>query len=249
MNYNGIPNGAFISNIKKVIKYREETKLVMMPFNESKWHHKFPSCPNLEYSQLLMTNIGSYSIALPDTSKSLINFLLELNNLYKFKPNLCELIVTEATGGIGGYSIKLAYYFKNVNIIEISKINVDIIINNLEVYNTALTKNNLISDSIVHVYNSDYLDMIYDLNQDIIIFDMPWHGPNYKSVKNIKLGLNNINIWFIINDLYLRNKFKICVFMAPKNYDSQDLIDKIMSPNIIIKKMEKHYLIAVLNLN
>lgn len=235
-----IPINAFVIKYKNVLKYTPEIFIKIEPFDKVLWELKFPYYSNVNIKKLQLTNIGIYSIASPTNSRNLINFLNDLNNQYKFTKYLDNLVVTEANGGIGGFSIRLAKSFNKLNIIEINKLHTNIIANNLSEYNIDLTG--------VKIFNMDYLDMIYNLDQDILIFDLPWSGRGYKYIKNLHLGLNNINIWFIINELYKRNKFKICALMVPVNFDIQNFICNIISPNIVINKMNDHYFIFVINL-
>lgn len=248
MNYNIIPTTAFILKQHTTIKYQPEIPLYLVPYNSSQWQYRFPHCTGLDLSQLQLTNISLYSMAIPQTVNDLITFILELNTLHKFTDDFYKLVITEANGGVGGFSIKLVHNFRKVNIVEINKINADILMHNLSVYNAALSPYTPITHtSYVTVYNTDYLDILFKIDQDIIVFDMPWYGPKYKQIFNMKLGLNNVNIWYIINELFNKNKFKAAIFMAPINFDMQNFITHIISRDIIIKKMDKHYLIAVLH--
>lgn len=235
-----IPLEAFIIKYKNVTTDGDKVDVKIEPFNELLWKTKFPFYANVDIRKLQMTNVGIYSISSTDNSKNLINILNEFNKHYKFADHLQDLVVTESNGGIGGFSIRLSKSFREINIVEINSIHADVIFNNLNIYGVNMTD--------IKIYNKNYLDIMYDLHQDILIFDLPWCGRGYKYIKNLQLGLNNINIWFIINNLYKRNKFKICTLMVPINFDIQNFILFIISPNIIIKKMDKHYFISILNL-
>jgi 16S rRNA G966 N2-methylase RsmD len=236
MNSEIIPKEAFITK-DHIIKYMPEIELKMEKFNDTSWRAKFPFYPNVNYRNLQLSNIGAYSIISTDNSKLLINILNEINTQYKFADQLSDLVITEANGGVGGFSIRLSRTFRKLNIVEISKLHVDILTHNLKVYNTNLTN--------INIYNADYLDILYDLKQDVILFDLPWNGYKYKIKKNLYLGLNNINIWYIINKLHEKNKFKVCIVMVPKNFDFQNFIINIES-NVIIRRVDKHYYIIIL---
>lgn len=240
MDYKNIPDNAFVIKYKNVIKYIPEINVKIHPYDNSLWKIKFPCYYDVDITKLQLTNIGVYSISTPDNSRKLIELLVMLNKQYKFAEDISDLVVTDANGGIGGYAIRLGMWFKKINITEINHLHANIIINNLSTYHIDLAN--------IKVYNIDYLDVMYKLQQDIIIFDLPWFGRGYKYIKNLRLGLNNVNIWYIINELYKRNSFKICVFMAPINYDINNFIVNIQSPNILIKKTDKHYFIVVLNI-
>jgi hypothetical protein len=238
--YKSIPIEAFIIKNRGVIKYVPEINVEILPFVNNIWKAKFPYYSNVNFKDLKLTNIGAYSISSPDNSTNLINLLQELNFRYKIIPNFKDLVVTEPNGGIGGFSIRLSKIIKKINIVEINKLHVDILIHNLTVYNTNFHN--------IKIFHKDYLDIMYTLEQDVLIFDLPWGGPNYKFEKNLLLGLNNINIWYIINDLYAKNKFKICIIMVPKNFDFQNFIVNTKSQNFFIKKSTNHYYVVIINL-
>lgn len=239
INYNNIPVNAFVVKSRGIIKYVPEIAIQREAFNDTLWKTKFPYYANVNCKTLQLTNVGMYSIASPENSKNLLKILLELNTLYKFVDNYIDLIVTDATGGVGGFAIRLAKTFTKINVVEINNIHADIIKHNLHTYN--------IHDENI-VYNVDYLDIMYALQQHVIVFDLPWCGPKYKLEKDIQLSLSNINIWHIINELYKANKFKACIILVPKNFNFQDFIINIISPNLIIKKTSNHFYIIVINL-
>ena len=56
------------------------------------------------------------------------------------------------------------------------------------------------------------------LRQDIVYFDPPWGGPEYKSKKKIDLYLDNINVLDIINEIY--NYTKIVALKVPNNFNT-----------------------------
>lgn len=239
INYNNIPVSAFVVKSRGIIKYVPEIAVQYEVFNDALWKTKFPYYANVNYKVLQLTNVGVYSIASPENSKNLLKILSELNTLYKFVDNYVNLVVTDATGGVGGFAIRLAKTFTKINVVEINNTHADIIKHNLHTYHIDV-------EDIVH--NVDYLDIMHMLQQHIIVFDLPWYGPKYKLEKDIQLSLSNINIWHIINELYKANKFKACVILVPKNFNFQDFIINITSPNIIIKKTNNHFYIIVINL-
>lgn len=238
INYKIIPCDAFIVKNKYITQYIPEIELKLETFNNDIWKSKFPYYSGVDCKKLQLTNIGIYSIVSPENSKNLISVLKNLNILYKFVNNFENLVITDATGGVGGFSIRLCKEIKKINIVEISKVHTDIIKHNLTAYGADFTH--------IKIYNDNYLDIMHNITQDVILFDLPWNGPKYKLEKNISLGLNNINIWYIINDLYINNRFKICIIIVPKNFNFQEFIIHI-TPNILINKTNKHFYIIVIN--
>ena len=87
----------------------------------------------------------------------------------------------------------------------------DILENNVKVYG--------IQDK-VNIYCSDYLDIGYKLEQDVIFFDPPWGGKNYKDLKLINLFLDTIPINQIVKELLSKS---IIAIRVPFNYDFKKL--------------------------
>ena len=102
-----------------------------------------------------------------------------------------DIIITDATGGIGGTSIYLLNKFKSVKTVEISKFHQKIIENNIKVYGF---KNHTL-------YKNDYISIMNRLKQDVVVIDPPWGGKDYNKQKYLNLYLGGINIVCIINDL------------------------------------------------
>ena len=235
-----IPDKYFITKNKKIIKYVPEKDVKIENIVSKKEFEKlFPSTEkNIEYKKLLITNIARYSMANRFISNEMEKVLKKYIPLYLKSKNLKKFTITETNGGVGGLSLMLSKWFNKINIIEINPIHSEIIKNNLSVYN--VNKKN------INILNQDYLDVVYDLNQDIIISDPPWGGYNYKKYKYMKLGLNNINISYIIQKLYKLNKFKMFILIAMKNFDLSNLINNIDARSLIIENLGKHYFIIIL---
>ena len=125
---------------------------------------------------------------------------LEFMKLYTTKQD----IITDATAGIGGNSIFFARYYKMINCIEINR-------------NTFGTlKSNLKCFKNCNFYNNDFLSICKMLKQDVIFLDPPWEL-NYKSKKQSVLGLSDVNIKDIIENLY--SYCKIIAIKCPMNFE------------------------------
>lgn len=193
----------YIDKSKKLVPFvpEMETKLVKI----DKWYKQkiFPYKENLNYDNLLMTNIGVYS------RTSLFVALNQLKIIKKLFDKPENLVITEANGGVGGLSIYLVQNFKFIKIVEVNEMHKKVIENNLGEYGFSNFK----------VYNNDYLDIMMKLKQDVIIFDPPWGGKKYEEVKKLPLELDNVDIACIIRKLYDAKKFKLVIFLIPYNFD------------------------------
>lgn len=226
---------------KKMIPFVPEKTTTLMKFNIGLWKKKFIYKKGLNYSKLMLTNIGRYSISSPAMSKlipTLISDYMTLNKKITKKYN--DLIITETCGGVGGFTLSLAPIFKKINVVEINPVHSEVIENNLDVYGYN-------KDNNVNIITDDYLNVMLKLKQDVIITDLPWGGPDYKENALLRLGFNNIDIACVINKLIKYNKFRMYILLVPYNFNIKLFINMVNSDNIIINKSGKHYIISIMN--
>ena len=175
----------------------------------------FPPKHNLDKSKLKMSNVGLYSITPYKEADSLSSKILDKLEKY----GLGELTITDATGGMGGNTISFTKYFKKVNSVELSREHYDILKNNIE---TVYQSEN------VQLYNEDYTKIYKNLTQDIIYFDPPWGGPDYKKYSKLKLYLGGTTIdRFIRDNLLEMDELKMIVIKVPRNFDYNSFIETI----------------------
>jgi predicted RNA methylase len=205
--YNIKVNNAYLNNFgylkEKIIKNNKYIKLY------------YPKLPQNKDYQLLMTNVGMYSITKPYASNLIMNYITKIVNQKFGEIRLNSLVITDATAGIGGDTIAFASKFKKVNSVEIQKIHSDISKHNCELYNLY---------NINHI-NDDYTKIYKDLKQDIIFIDSPWGGNQYKKNDKSELKLFGTSLTFnkFIKDILELNNDIILVIKCPVNYSIQDL--------------------------
>tara|TARA_Y100000780_G_C13695469_1_gene421515 strand:- start:7303 stop:7962 length:660 start_codon:yes stop_codon:yes gene_type:complete len=173
-----------------------------------------------------------------------ISFIIK-NKLNEIGLNSSNITITDATSGVGGDTISFAKNFKNINAVELDPIRCEYLKNNIECYNL---KN-------VSIYNENCLDIIYELeNQDIVFIDPPWGGYGYKQNKNLKLTLENNEGVFkledvcnnLLNEGYTRCVPKLIILKLPINYDITFLMNKIKSDKIYIHDLKKMFIITII---
>ena len=202
-----------------------------LKYNEYLWKKLFIHKPNINYRNLRLTNIGKYSISNNFDNKQVLNIIKDT-----IKPlNTNDLIITDANGNVGGDTILFGMNFKKVNSIEIDSLHCEILKNNINVYD--LKNINIICD--------DYIKIKDNLKQDIIYFDPPWGGPDYKYKKTIDLFLSKINIIDITNKLI--NSTKYIVIKVPKNYNFKNLKKKSKFKYIIKYEIIRYNIIILYN--
>lgn len=165
--------------------------------------------------------------------------------------------ITDATAGVGGNVISFAQHFMSVNAVEIDVMRYKCLVNNIDAYKFT----NVLS------YCDDCLNVIFKFSQqDIVFFDPPWGGLNYKDKDNIKLTLSDTPIEDICTTLFDDNKTMsvpslICLKL-PKNYDIEYLYNRLADKLkleiwrydlkkmyiIIIQRSSKHINRSIINI-
>jgi len=181
-------------------------------------------------NKLRITNIGLYSITKPEDAKWITNKIIE--NVKDAK----NMVITDATSAIGGNTISFARHFKEVNSIEMNPLHFEMLNNNVAVYGF---KN-------VNFYLGDSVKVLKDLKQDIVFFDPPWGGPNYKLIKHLKLYLSKVPLGKIVNDL-LRTDTKYVVIRVPINFDYNSLLNYLKTETYKIYVTKCWHLIIIEN--
>lgn len=142
-----------------------------------------------------MTNVGIYSIATPEISRSICNYILKYLGTSK-------ITITDALGNVGGMTLMFAHLFDKTNVCEIIPLHCKILSNNLKVYG--------LLDKVNIICGDYYYECMLKLKQDVIFLDPPWGGHGYKESTDLSLCINNVNIACIINKLFI--PYQICIF-------------------------------------
>lgn len=190
----------------------------------------FINMPNINKNDLKVSRVGEYSMTPPKDAKKICKIIKKYFNK--------NIIITDATANNGGNTIAFGLDFKNVNAVEINKNEYDILLNNINVYELK----NIIT------YNSDYLNVIDKLEQDVVFIDPPWGGKDYKKEINLQLYLSNKTL-FDVFDL-LKNNCKAIICKVPFNYCFNKLFEKYKnSKKIHIYKFKKYVIFILLDKN
>lgn len=158
--------------------------------------------------KLRITNIGSYSFAVRDISVAICN-ILERNHGCNSKTH-----VTDATANVGGMTIAFAQRYAHVTACEIVPMHCDMLKHNISAYG-------LTDKTTIHC--GDYLDAVHVYKQDVVFFDPPWGGTDYKRQHTIDLHLSNVNVWCLAQYLMTNDLAKLVVVRVPNNTDFQTL--------------------------
>ena len=170
---------------------------------------------------------GKYSATAQRFSKQICQRIQE--NYYS---NISNAVITDACAGNGGDTIVFSKKFKHVNSIEKDLNEFEYLKGNvkfLKLKNVTLINNSCLKTS---------------LEQDIIYFDPPWGGPNYKNHNVVDLFLDGQNINDIVLQLINKCTVKLIVLKVPHNFGLKEF-KKIIPIKPEVYLMTKFKLIIV----
>lgn len=188
------------------MKNQKEFKPKLIKYEEKMWKDMFPYTKGLDYSQLLLSNIGKFSMTYHHVGD-------EMAKIIRKHVKKEKVIITDATANVGGNIYSFVKFFDKVNAVEVDTFHCNILYHNLKVYKIK---------SKVKIYCNNYLDISDKLKQDVIFIDAPWGGSSYKKYKDYKqynlltLYLDKKPIYDIIKPLI---KKSMVVLKVPYNFD------------------------------
>jgi 16S rRNA G966 N2-methylase RsmD len=194
----------------------------------------FPLPPSNHYDNIHIDIESVSYITTPRNTTIISNIIcsnIDSNILYN------DITIFDGTACVGGDTIAFGNIFGTVISVEIDKKRFDMLKNNISEYGLY----NVIP------LNDNCLSIIEKINFiDVIYFDPPWGGKNYKDSDNIRLSISNKYIDEIINIITSNNtlsKVKLIVLKLPKNYNIKQLYNLTKNDNIQIllytlKKMQ-----------
>ncbi len=159
-----------------------------------------PSKKKIHYEDLLITNVGLYSITKWTDSDAISKLILK--NI-----RMKNVTITDGTSGIGGNVLSFCKFFKYVNAVEFSPVHYKVLSNNINVYGF---------DNVAMI-NDDYTKIYNTLKQDVIFLDAPWGGSDYKKKNQIDLFMGKYNLIDLVNMILPFTK--LVVLKVPYNYN------------------------------
>tara|TARA_E500000178_G_C17032995_1_gene761625 strand:+ start:2738 stop:3508 length:771 start_codon:yes stop_codon:yes gene_type:complete len=223
--------------------FMPEIKPELLPFEEKYWNKVFPKegpkgkISENDFKKLMISNIGGYSIFLPKYANSMAKVLRS------YFPDNEKVTITDATSNMGGAVLGFCRYFDKVNAVEIVDLHCDILKNNMKLYKV---------DDQVNIICDDYIDVYKNTKQDIIFFDPPWGGVDYKSKVIFNLDLDAIPIDKIFKELLQIKNAKYLAMRLPFNYDFKKLFsitDKIVIHSFYREDGKLTFFLAIIQVN
>lgn len=172
----------------------------------AKRHFFFGNLPPEQLAQIKLDDVSLFSVTEHRIAEEMTSLLLRYAGP--------QAVVTDATACVGGNTISFARRFARVHAVEISRTRADLLAHNVRVARV---------DDRVDVHCADALDLLYRgaLAQDVIFFDPPWGGTNYKQVAKLKLFLGPADIAVVIAELARRRRATWIALKGPTNFDTE----------------------------
>ena len=194
----------------------------------------FPPSNKFELKNLNISLEGMYSVSHWKDNQKIIEYLDKINFNYK------DTLLVDATANVGGVTIYMAKYFKEVIGIELDGLNYNMLRNNVKLYE-------LKNVSLLFGNSIELLPKIIIKNKTknkVVFFDPPWGGLNYRENKEIDLFLGDLNLYEIV-DFIIQN-VNLILIKAPHNYNIQRFRE-VVKYKIDIIQLKKYQVIVVSN--
>lgn len=173
----------------------------------------FPYVKDVDMNKLKITEEGRYSVSKPEVSILIQQYILK--KIGSIGEKTRGLTIVDGTGNVGGDTIGfgLNNNFNSVLTTETNKENYDVLVNNVKVYKL---------EDKVKLYNEDFVTFLKNMKEnycDIIYFDPPWGGKDYKFKAKLSLFMSKINVGLLVKDMKSRKLCKYVVLKIPFNFN------------------------------
>lgn len=214
----------------------------------------FPPITNDKLVQLMIDDESIKYITFASSAQEITNIIM--NNLIDFPcpkninqqkweiipldKKMKYLVITEMTAGVGGNVLNFANYFKYVNAIEIDMTRYYYLDKNIKLYGY----NN------INCYNNDSKKLLIDKDdivQDIVFFDPPWGGKDYKLHSNLRLNFGVETIENICKLLFQKETNKMIVIKLPNNYDFDYMMAELKNYSVSKYLLDRMTIVVIKN--
>lgn len=157
-----------------------------------------------------------------EINKHIINIIKESKRFRKScQLNILKNVrIIDGTSCVGGNTVLFAKEFKDVVAVDINKDHINMLKQNLDLYNF---------DTKVEYHcldiTSSYKSLLHKTKYNVLFIDPPWGGPEYKNEDSIELYLSNISITEL-SKIFLQN-VDMLVIKIPSNYNRDHYIREI----------------------
>lgn len=173
----------------------------------SKIYYYFPFYSSEIVGKIKYDETALFSITKQEIADSMTNILRSMPHITQESP------VLDATACVGGNTISFCKFFDHVTAIELDETRYGFLRNNMELFGY--------NEHTVTLINCNCINFIRNLENrvtyDIMFFDPPWGGPEYKNHRRIMLYLQEISMIHLLD--IVRGKTMYCVIKVPLNFD------------------------------
>lgn len=188
--------------------------------------------PNIPLYSINFTSVGSFSCTPLKTNKKMVDMIQEYSNSF----NNNEIKFFDGTACVGSDVINTLYNWP-------FKEKLFIIANELDPLNFLCLKENIDLfkyNNRTQLYNTDTINLLTKLSDDIQImyFDPPWGGHDYKQKNKLDLFLGKVNVFDLVKILFeSRKRLLLVILKLPFNYNDNSEGYLYLVRNFDIKKI------------
>ena len=187
-----------------------EVKFAPDPISQSITKKIFPP-PNLNANAVLnpnpqfrFTNVSIFSVTPQDQSEFTANLLD-----YFYSPQeLKTKILTDVGAGVGGNVWSLAKKVKHVNCVEMNSLQSQMLQHNMD----------LLEIKNLTIHTANYVEVRYEISQDILFADPPWGGLDYKNQGEYVTEYEFEGKKFPIDQIVKTTKAELVMLKLPINH-------------------------------
>lgn len=165
----------------------------------------FPFLKDIDNTEFLITEEGLYSVSRPKEAEMISKKIRQA-----LGENTKELVIADMTANVGGNVLNFCKCFGHVYAFELQLLNYLILQNNIRVAKF---------QDICTVIHGDCLEFMDKYQFDVIFFDPPWGGVNYKEQTSVDLYLGEKSMVDIVIELLAKNLSKLIAIKVPYNYN------------------------------
>ena len=223
-----------------------ETKLPIRAYQERdapekirwKWKYLWCDLSPRARERIRMDEVATFSV-------TRMNVARDMTDILKRLPSISEKSsIVDCTACVGGNTVAFARYFDHVTAIELDEKRCDMLRNNLQVVDDERRRKRKFFAK-VNVLQGDCLKLCPTLpTQDIIFFDPPWGGVDYKKLDKVPLFLGSMPLDRVCSSLGARSQY--VALKLPLNADVDAILTDTSNVSVVVnRKFKKMWLLVV----
>lgn len=200
------------------VTFRPEREPEESPVTPDVFERFFPRVAGVRPEHVRITNVGLYSVIPPAQAMFMAQTIAA-----HLGQRSDGLTAVDATANVGGQTLAFAASFKHVHAVELMPLHCEILRHNVAAY--GVTRR-------VSVHCGDFFKLYRTLPAavDVIFFDPPWGGPDYRKQGRMSLNINNVNIMCIAEKLLLEKRTRCVAVRTPATYSFNDVHALLQHP-------------------